>query len=179
MLLAPEIRVQFRDVLTLLQVDGFRIASMVQIAKTFFKLERGGRPFANDHYGFNVVRPEELSLSRQIRCFNDAEAVVSPHGGSLANLAFCRKQCKVIELFPAANIDLYYRISRALGLDYSYVKATNGDADPPWKHSHETSPTESEMGGTQRWLQIPNHLIFLELFKHSHTTFSFFFIRSS
>ena len=78
---------------------------------------------------FSVVRPEELSLAQQIRCFLGAEAVVAPHGGGLANLVFCSPPCRVIELFPAANIDLYYRLSRVLGLGYHYVKATSGDRE--------------------------------------------------
>lgn len=80
-------------------------------------------------YGFSVVRPEELSVAQQIRRFRDAEAVVGPHGGGLANLVFCSPPCRVIELFPAANIDVYYRLSRALELDYRYVKAASGDGE--------------------------------------------------
>ena len=80
-------------------------------------------------YGFSVARPEELSLTQQICCFLGAEVVVAPHGGGLANLVFCSPPCQVIELFPAANIDVYYRLSRALGLGYQYVKATSGDRE--------------------------------------------------
>lgn len=80
-------------------------------------------------YGFDVVRPEALSLAQQIRHFRDAEAIVAPHGGGLANLAFCSPPCRVIELFPAANIDVYYRLSRALGLDYRYVVAESGNRE--------------------------------------------------
>jgi capsular polysaccharide biosynthesis protein len=79
-------------------------------------------------YGFREVRPEDLSLAQQIRHFRDAEAVVAPHGGGLANLVFCSPSCRVIELFPAANIDIYYRLSRAMDLDYHYVVAAGGDA---------------------------------------------------
>ncbi len=58
--------------------------------------------------------------------FRDAEIVIAPHGGGLANLVFCTPGAKVIELFPPANIDLYYRLATQLGLNYFFVKS--GDA---------------------------------------------------
>jgi capsular polysaccharide biosynthesis protein len=80
-------------------------------------------------YGFRVVRPEDLSLAQQIRHFRDAEAIVAPHGGGLANLVFCSPSCRVIELFPATSIDVYYRLSRAMDLDYRYVVAAGGNVE--------------------------------------------------
>ena len=58
-----------------------------------------------------TVALEDLEFRDQVALFRDAETVVAPHGGGLTNLVFCDPGTKVIELFPAANIDLYYRLA--------------------------------------------------------------------
>jgi prepilin-type processing-associated H-X9-DG protein len=77
-------------------------------------------------HGFEPVLLEKLPFRDQVSLFRDAEIVVAPHGGGLANLVFCDSGTRVIELFPAANIDLYYRLSVALGLRYFFVKSREG-----------------------------------------------------
>ena len=79
--------------------------------------------------GFKAVAPEKLSLPEQISLFRDARVIVAPHGAGLANLVFCTSGATVIELFPAANVDLYYRLCVALGLNYCFVKGEEGDPD--------------------------------------------------
>jgi capsular polysaccharide biosynthesis protein len=78
-------------------------------------------------YGFYEVKAEKLSFQEQVRLFRGAEVIVAPHGSGLANMVFCSPGTKVIELFPAANSDLYYRLSVALHLEYHYVKDRTGD----------------------------------------------------
>jgi capsular polysaccharide biosynthesis protein len=78
-------------------------------------------------YGFSAIELEKLSLKNQIRLFREAQVVISPHGSGLANLVFSSPGTIVIELFPAANVDLFYRLSNALKLNYFYVKARNGN----------------------------------------------------
>jgi len=80
-------------------------------------------------YGFREVKPETLCFRDQVRLFRDARVIVAPHGSALANLVFCSPGTRVIEILPAANIDLYYRLSTALRLDYHYVKDRCGDPD--------------------------------------------------
>jgi capsular polysaccharide biosynthesis protein len=77
-------------------------------------------------YGFFEVKTEKLSFQEQIRLFSEAEVIVAPHGSGLANLVFCSPGATVIELFPAGNIDLYYRLSMALQLKYYYIKDRTG-----------------------------------------------------
>jgi capsular polysaccharide biosynthesis protein len=79
------------------------------------------------YYGFSAVELEKLSFREQIRLFRQAQVIISPHGSGLANLVFSSPGTIVIELFPAANVDLFYRLSTALKLNYFYVKARNGD----------------------------------------------------
>jgi capsular polysaccharide biosynthesis protein len=78
------------------------------------------------HYGFSLVELEKLSFREQIQLFREARVVISPHGSGLANLVFSSPGTKVIELFPVANLDLFYRLSTALKLNYFYVKAKKG-----------------------------------------------------
>ena len=54
--------------------------------------------------GFERVVPSELSLRDQAALFQSASAIVAPHGGALASLAFCRPGTKVLELFPESWI---------------------------------------------------------------------------
>jgi capsular polysaccharide biosynthesis protein len=76
-------------------------------------------------HGFEAIRVEELAFREQVSLFRDAEIVIAPHGGGLANLVFCTRGAKVIELFPSVNIDLYYRLASRLGIDYLFVKSDN------------------------------------------------------
>jgi len=79
-------------------------------------------------HGFEAIRTEELAFHEQVSLFRNAEIVIAPHGGGLANLVFCTPGAKVIELFPAANIDLYYRLATRLRLDYLFVKSGDSPA---------------------------------------------------
>lgn len=78
------------------------------------------------NYGFSAVELERLPFQEQVQLFRNARAIVAPHGSGLANLVFCSPGIPVIELFPAANVDLYYRLSMALKLKYFYVKSRIG-----------------------------------------------------
>lgn len=51
--------------------------------------------------------------------FATAAMVVSPHGGVLADLAFCHPGTQVLELLPTDHVvPYYYTLSVAAGLDY-------------------------------------------------------------
>lgn len=79
------------------------------------------------HYGFISVELEKLPFQEQIQLFRHAQVIISPHGSGLANLVFSAPGTTVIELFPAANLDLFYRLSTALKLNYFFVKAHDGN----------------------------------------------------
>lgn len=81
-----------------------------------------------DEYGFTVVKLETLSFQEQVTMFMDAEAVVLPHGSGLANLVFCSKGTRVIELLPSLVLDHGFRLSTAVGLDYFFLNSRDGDS---------------------------------------------------
>lgn len=77
--------------------------------------------------GFEILKPESLPLGEQVAAFRDADVIVAPHGGGLANLVFASPGAKVVELFPKINVDLYYRVAKSVGLNYYYVKSRYGN----------------------------------------------------
>ena len=81
-----------------------------------------------EEFGFSLVKLEKLSFLDQVRLFEGAEVVVLPHGSALANLVFCSEGTKVIELFPNQMVDLSFRLSTAVGLDYFSLSARDGDS---------------------------------------------------
>jgi len=84
-------------------------------------------PLLNE-YGFTSVKLEGLSFIEQVKLFRDAEAVVLPHGSGLANLVFCSKGTKVIELLPFLVLDHGFRLSTAVGLDYFFLNSRKGES---------------------------------------------------
>ena len=72
--------------------------------------------------GFVPVLLESLSFAEQVALFAQAEAIVAPHGSGLANLAFCRPQTTMIELFAPDYVRPYYWIiSQHLRLRHYYA----------------------------------------------------------
>jgi capsular polysaccharide biosynthesis protein len=73
--------------------------------------------------GFIKYKIENLSFFEQIYLFKNAKIIIGAHGAGLANLAFCKKEAKIIEIMPKnRNISLYQRISKINDLDYKLIK---------------------------------------------------------
>jgi SAM-dependent methyltransferase len=51
--------------------------------------------------GFEVVVPDALTLTEQIRVFRSAKLVVGPHGAGMTNIVFCDPGTIVYELIPS------------------------------------------------------------------------------
>ncbi|MGG6296087.1 tetratricopeptide repeat protein [Leptolyngbya sp. AN02str] len=76
-------------------------------------------------FGFTEMTLESLSISEQAMLFANADVIVAPHGSGLTNLAFCRPNTTVIELFsPDFVYPCYWLLSNLVGLNYSYVLGT-------------------------------------------------------
>ena len=50
--------------------------------------------------GFKILKLSKLSFLNQITIFNNAKFIVGPHGAGFANLIFCKKNTKVLEIKP-------------------------------------------------------------------------------
>ncbi|MBR8827340.1 MAG: tetratricopeptide repeat protein [Gomphosphaeria aponina SAG 52.96 = DSM 107014] len=68
--------------------------------------------------GFQSVILESMPVIQQANLMSQAEAIVSPHGAGLTNLAFCSSGAKVIEIFGEHINPSYWAISNSCELDY-------------------------------------------------------------
>ncbi|HVU32057.1 MAG TPA: glycosyltransferase family 61 protein [Opitutaceae bacterium] len=72
--------------------------------------------------GFVQVRLEDRTLAGQAALFANADCVVMPTGGGLANLVFCRPGTRVVELFSPAYLPMFSAIlAGPLHLDYRAI----------------------------------------------------------
>lgn len=63
--------------------------------------------------------------------FAEAEVVVGGHGAGLADLAFCSRETRVLELMPSDHIRPYwYTLSDATGLRYGYLLGESAGQRP-------------------------------------------------
>ncbi len=72
---------------------------------------------------FTIVRLYDLDFLEQVRYFNNAEYIVGLHGAALANLAFCKKNTKVIEFSMHKTGKMYENIAKINNLNYSSIKS--------------------------------------------------------
>lgn len=107
--------------------------------KIYISREGSRREFSNERElqemmaraGYEVVRPERLSIEAQVEIFGQAKTVVAGHGAGLANIAFMSRGTRLVELFPRNMIKPdYYLRSRTNGMDYALLVAgSDGEID--------------------------------------------------
>jgi capsular polysaccharide biosynthesis protein len=78
---------------------------------------------------FKILRLSNFSIFEQVSIFNNCKKIVAPHGAGLANIAFCKKNTKVVELIPKNHPSrAHRRISNINKLNYNSIyckKITN------------------------------------------------------
>jgi capsular polysaccharide biosynthesis protein len=81
--------------------------------------------------GYRVVHLERFTFKEQVEIMSEASAIIAPHGGGLANLLFCGRNAKVLELLSEAYlVGFFYRLARACDFAYSaYVGAADRAAN--------------------------------------------------
>ena len=71
---------------------------------------------------YKCLRLTELNLKDQISIFKNCNTIIAPHGAGLTNIAFCKKNTKVIEIIPEDNKNfLFKRISKINKLKYKSI----------------------------------------------------------
>jgi capsular polysaccharide biosynthesis protein len=85
--------------------------------------------------GFQIVRPERMSVADQIALFSQAEVIVGPTGAGLTNAVFAAPGCQFVEIQPE-NFASFWApaFSRLIGLDWGGYIAPS-PCDPklaPW-----------------------------------------------
>jgi capsular polysaccharide biosynthesis protein len=85
--------------------------------------------------GFEIIRPEKLSVVDQLTLFGEAGVIVGASGAGLSNLLLCSAGAKVIEIQPENFTSFWIgALCRVAGLDWRcYVCPSPGpSADAPW-----------------------------------------------
>jgi capsular polysaccharide biosynthesis protein len=82
--------------------------------------------------GFESVDPATLSIEDEIRCFAEAEIIVTAHGAALTNLVFSSPGASVIELFPASHaVATFWKLATTVpGLEYRYLCGLGPKSEP-------------------------------------------------
>jgi capsular polysaccharide biosynthesis protein len=72
--------------------------------------------------GFRRLFLEDMEWADQITAFCNAREVVSAHGAGLANLVFCKRGTRVVELFHYRYVNpCFWRLAAVKALDYRPV----------------------------------------------------------
>ncbi|MDC1279778.1 glycosyltransferase family 61 protein [Pelagibacteraceae bacterium] len=72
--------------------------------------------------GFTKYKVEELNFFEEVYLFKNSNYIIGAHGAGLANLVFCKKGTKVIEIRPKNHLNsLYGKLSKINNLDYNLL----------------------------------------------------------
>lgn len=75
-------------------------------------------------FGFEAIRPEELSIEDQIRLFDQAETIVGASGSGLASIVFS-DAASLIEIKPHdADITVWHILTTERGLQYDCLSGS-------------------------------------------------------
>jgi capsular polysaccharide biosynthesis protein len=79
--------------------------------------------------GFELVRPETLAWTDQVRLFAQASHMVGPMGSGLANALFSPAGSRLLTLAPACMGDsFFWRVSGIVGVDYEEIRCPTVDS---------------------------------------------------
>ena len=83
--------------------------------------------------GFDIINPYNYEINKQNKIFASAEIIISPTGSNLANIIFCKKGTKIIEISPDLTNSIqekkYSKICKLLDLNYFKIKADTVDVN--------------------------------------------------
>jgi capsular polysaccharide biosynthesis protein len=83
-----------------------------------------------DAHGFDVIEPEQLSLSEQVAHLKAARVIAGPMGSALSGIAFSSPGAKVLSLAPTGMLDTFFwRLANLCGHDYYELRC------PVWESS--------------------------------------------
>lgn len=94
-----------------------------------------------EHYDFQIVTLDNMSVDQQAELFSQAEIVIGPHGAGFTNIMFMKSGARVIEFFSLETMVMhFYRsLSHQIGLEYSYIL---GEFVPPMSTANFNMPPE-------------------------------------
>ena len=73
--------------------------------------------------GFTSYKVGQLSFREQVYLFSNAKIIIGAHGAAFANLAFCKKNTKIIEIKPKKNPNFVdQHISKIKKLNFNLIE---------------------------------------------------------
>lgn len=87
-------------------------------------------------FGYERIRPGDLSHEEQVRTFSEAGSIIGPHGAGLSNLIFMPLNGRVLEIFGGDYVQgEYLWLSFLRGLDYDFVVINEDHAHQDFRMS--------------------------------------------
>lgn len=77
--------------------------------------------------GFAIVDLDRMSVQMQLKVFQNAQLIVSPHDAGLSNLVAAKSGTKILELLPMQTdgiYDIYKKICQLTKISYSNITST-------------------------------------------------------
>lgn len=72
--------------------------------------------------GFKILKLSKLNFKQQVSIFKNCEIVIGPHGAGMANLIFCKKKTKVLEIKNVGHPNkVYQKISQLNNLEHQFI----------------------------------------------------------
>ena len=79
---------------------------------------------------FQILKPEKISLRKQIHIFKNASIILGAHGASFTNIIYCKSATKIIEIMPIDHPNKKCQtISKFLKLKYFRIKTKKNNLD--------------------------------------------------
>ena len=85
--------------------------------------------------GFKIAAMEGMSVNEQAELLAQCDVLMSPHGGALTNMLFCRPGIKIVELFGRHVYPFYYGLAQCCGHDYHAILEDTTDYKQLIKYS--------------------------------------------
>lgn len=85
--------------------------------------------------GFTMMAMEGLTVDEQVALLSRVDVLMSPHGGALTNMVFCRPGIKVVEILSRHVYPYYYGLAEMCGHRYHAIME-NTDEDYPRLVNH-------------------------------------------
>lgn len=74
-----------------------------------------------ERYGYTVSAMEGMSVSEQAELLSKADVLISPHGGALTNMVFCKPGIDVVELYGRHVYPYYNGLAQLCGHNYHAI----------------------------------------------------------
>ncbi len=76
-----------------------------------------------ENEGFTSYKIGQLSFQEQVYLFNNAKVIIGAHGAAFANVAFCKKNTKILEIKPKKHPNFFQHIFKNKELNFNLIEA--------------------------------------------------------